>query len=140
MSLFIELRRRNVFRIAGIYAVVGWVLMQVAGTLEASLNLPEWFDSVITAGLLIGYPIALLLSWVFEMTPEGVKRTEDLPNDTESPAAENNALEKTLKDKEIVDASIAVLPFADLSQAGDQEYFSDGISEEILNVLFALRV
>jgi hypothetical protein len=91
MSLFIELRRRNVFRIAGIYAVVGWVLMQVAGTLEASLNLPEWFDSVITAGLLIGYPIALLLSWVFEMTPEGVKRTEDLPNDTESPAAENNA-------------------------------------------------
>ena len=69
MSIFNELKRRNVIRIAGIYAVVAWILMQVAGTLEESLKLPEWFDSVVTAGLMIGFPIALLLAWAFEMTP-----------------------------------------------------------------------
>jgi len=78
MNLFKELKRRNVFRIAGIYAVVAWILMQVAGTLEASLKLPEWFDSVITSALIIGFPIALLLAWAFEMTPEGMRRTEEL--------------------------------------------------------------
>jgi TolB-like protein/Tfp pilus assembly protein PilF len=77
-KLFTELRRRNIFRVAGVYAVVGWILMQVAGTLENSLNLPDWFDSTITATLLIGFPIAMLLAWAFEMTPEGVKRTEEV--------------------------------------------------------------
>ena len=183
MNLFSELKRRNVFRIAGIYAVVGWILMQVAGTLEESLNLPAWFDSVITAGLLIGFPIALLLAWAFEMTPEGVKPTEALEGDsniassskkmdsviivgivlilalglwqqmtkpvftqakaTETKTTDTKAVSSTKKNTpikiakeiEIVDASIAVLPFTDLSKNGDQEYFSDGISEEILNVL-----
>ena len=77
MNTFLaELRRRNIFRVAGVYAVVGWILMQVAGALEASLHLPDWFDSAITAALLIGFPLAMLLAWAFEMTPEGVKRTE----------------------------------------------------------------
>jgi len=188
MSLFKELKRRNVFRVAGIYAVVGWILMQVASSLEASLKLPEWFDSVITAGLLIGFPIAVLLAWAFEMTPEGVKRTEDESQDNQSVTSnkmdgliligivailgmgiwqqmspkqgdsrlrgndeiveDNNRINQNNRpvipakagiQKEepetILDNSIAVLPFADLSQAGDQEYFSDGIAEEILNVL-----
>ena len=77
-KLLTELRRRNIFRVAGVYAVVGWILMQVAGALETSLKLPDWFDSAITAALLIGFPIAILLAWAFEMTPEGVKRTEDV--------------------------------------------------------------
>ena len=76
-KFFAELKRRNVVRVAGIYAVVGWLLLQIASTLEDSLNLPSWFDSMITATLLIGLPIALLLAWAFEMTPEGVRRTED---------------------------------------------------------------
>ena len=183
MNLFNELKRRNVFRIAGIYAVVGWILMQVAGTLEESLNLPVWFDSVITAGLLIGFPVALLLAWAFEMTPEGVKPTESVEGDANTassskkmdsviivgivlilvlglwqqmtkpvmtqskateiktteiktvPSAEIRSPIKIVKEAEIVDASIAVLAFSDLSQAGDQGYFSDGIAEEILNVL-----
>ena len=183
MSLFNELKRRNVFRIAGIYAVVGWILMQVAGTLEESLNLPAWFDSVITAGLLIGFPIALLLAWAFEMTPEGVKPTELLSEDESSlPSSKKmegliligivavlgmgtwqqmnddpqdsvnhkNTTQNDIKSKfsttfdissdksaelAISPNSIAVLPFKDLSQAGDQEYFSDGMAEEIINVL-----
>jgi len=177
MNLFNELKRRNVFRIAGIYAVVGWILMQVAGTLEASLRLPEWFDSVITAGLLIGFPIALLFAWAFEMTPDGVKPTEScdaenssvpskkidsviivgitlilalglwqqmskpVVSQTKSTEAKTilstakKAPIKIAKETEILDASIAVLPFKDLSPAGDQEYFSDGMAEEILNVL-----
>jgi len=75
-KLFTELRRRNLFRVAGVYAVVGWVLMQLAGVLENALDLPSWFDTIVVSFLLIGFPIALLLAWAFEMTPEGVKRTE----------------------------------------------------------------
>ena len=176
MNLFKELKRRNVFRIAGIYAVVAWILMQVAGTLEASLKLPEWFDSVVTAGLMIGFPIALLLAWAFEMTPNGVKRTSDgtdeqlvstskidglillgiiiviglgiwqqmNPKQQDSgditDSKNNNSVipVKTgiQKPKETIQPnSIAVLPFTDLSPNKDQEYFSDGMAEEILNVL-----
>jgi len=180
VNLFNELKRRNVFRIAGIYAVVGWILMQVAGTLEASLRLPEWFDSVITAGILLVFPIALLLAWAFEMTPEGVKPTE-LLSEEQSPEASSKKMEGLIligivavlgmgawqqmnndsekqknieksniksglltksdlsnkeNDEQIISPnSIAVLPFKDLSQAGDQEYFSDGMAEEIINVL-----
>ena len=76
MNLWKELRRRNVFRVAGVYAVVGWLLMQVAIALESSLSLPDWFDGVVVSLLLIGFPVAVLLAWAFEMTPDGVQRTE----------------------------------------------------------------
>lgn len=183
MSLFSELKRRNIFRVAGFYAVVGWVLVQVAASLEEAIGLPHWFDGLIVATLLVGFPIALLLTWAFEMTPEGVKRTEALADgETVVPAGrkmdgaivvglvavvalgawqqltrpevvyvnqgqavtgqqavpEDNETSQALPVKlkqEIDAASIAVLPFTDLSPGKDQEYFSDGISEEILNVL-----
>ncbi len=77
-NFFAELRRRNVVRVAGVYAVVAWVLIQIATTLEESMSLPAWFDGLIVALLLIGLPIALLLAWAFEMTPDGVVRTEDV--------------------------------------------------------------
>lgn len=150
--------------------------MQAAALLENSMHLPSWFDSAVTAALLLGFPIAMLLTWAFEMTPEGVKRTE-LLEDGETVASSGRNMDGLIvlglaavlglgayqqmtkpdvvyveKDGtapieasivpvlpelgvEISDASIAVLPFADLSPAGDQEYFSDGIAEEILNVL-----
>ena len=168
-SLFAELKRRNVIRVAGVYAVVGWVLAQIATTLEEALGLPAWFDAVIVALLLLGLPIALVLAWAFELTPDGVVRTEDVPEGASITPDTGRKLDYTIvaglvvlgamivwqqlstepqvtavntdtpEPAAVADianaASIAVLPFADLSPAGDQEYFSDGISEEILNVL-----
>lgn len=166
-NLFSELKRRNVIRVAGVYAVVGWVLAQIATTLEDALGLPAWFDGVIVALLLLGLPIALVLAWAFELTPDGVLRTEDVPDGASITSATGRKLDFTIvaglvllagmifwqqttktdsptvavapTDAVVAEASIAVLPFADLSQAGDQEYFSDGISEEILNVLVGVE-
>ena len=176
-NFFAELRRRNVFRVAGVYAVVGWVLTQIATTLEDAMQLPSWFDGVIVAMLLVGFPIALVFAWAFELTPEGVVRTSAVPEGESitdvtgrrldyaiiaglvvlvalsalrfgepppSTAAEavtsadapGTLAEFAPRDETAIsDASIAVLPFTDLSPDGDQEYFSDGIAEEILNVL-----
>lgn len=78
-NFFKELRERNVVRVAGVYAVAGWVLVQIATTLEESMNLPAWFDGLVVALLLIGLPVALILAWAFELTPDGVVRTEDVP-------------------------------------------------------------
>ncbi len=181
-NLWTELRRRNVFRVAGVYAVAGWLLAQIAATLENGIGLPSWFDGFIIATLLIGFPVALILAWAFELTPEGVKLTANVPEGEsiapktgrkldyailagvalvaalfvadrltpEKPAAVRSgavaradgdakppaALDKPAEAKAPPPAaSIAVLPFADLSQEGDQAYFSDGVAEEILNVL-----
>jgi TolB-like protein len=78
-NFFQELRRRNVVRVAGVYVVVGWLLVQIATTLEESIGLPSWFDGLIVALLLIGLPVALIFAWAFELTPEGVVRTEAVP-------------------------------------------------------------
>ena len=172
-NIFNELRRRNVFRIAGVYAVVGWLLAQVSVTLETAIGLPPWFDGFVIALLLIGFPIALILAWAFEMTPEGMKLTAAVPESESIHAKTGKKLdyviigglalvvviigadrmmpEQTIAANNIGDASnasrtanaapeisaatIAVLPFTDLSPDKDQEYFADGISEEILNVL-----
>ena len=171
MSIFSELQRRNVFRVAGMYAVVGWVLAQISTTLEESLALPVWFDALIVALLLLGLPIALVFAWAFELTPEGVVKTEAVPEGESITADTGRKLDYAIvaglvalglmigwqmlskspvenggeqatqitgsnEDKE---PTIAVLPFADLSAEGDQEYFSDGIAEEILNVLVSVE-
>ena len=160
---------------ASIYAIVGWVLVQVAGALEDAIGLPAWFDGMVVALLLIGLPIALLLTWAFEMTPEGVRRTAALTageavgssnhkmdvliimgliavlglgayqqfnpaeviyiDSTSEQAGSVNPISQATEKTEVDDASIAVLPFADLSPNKDQDYFSDGIAEELLNVL-----
>mgnify|MGYP001826105623 CR=1 FL=1 len=168
MGLFAELKRRNVIRVAGVYIVVGWILVQVATALEESIGLPSWFDGLIVALLLIGLPVALIFAWAFELTPEGVVRTEAVPEarsittetgrkldfalsiaivalvivivwqvstKTDSPVVVPTAEAPTVGEPAPVDASVAVLPFADMSPAGDQEYFSDGLTEEILNLL-----
>ncbi len=84
-SLFEEFRKRHVIRVAGMYAVAGWVLIEVGMALETTLNLPAWFDTVVTVLVLIGFPIALLLAWAFDITPEGVKRT---PSSSDDPGAD----------------------------------------------------
>lgn len=74
-NLFSELKRRNIFRVIGVYAVVGWLLIQMGIALETSLDMPSWFDKLVTTLVLIGFPVAMVLAWAFEMTPDGVKPT-----------------------------------------------------------------
>lgn len=160
--LFAELRRRNVFRVAGVYAVIGWLLAQAAGVLENALTMPGWFDTVIVSALLLGFPVALVFAWAFELTPDGVKLTANVPaGESIAPKTgrrldyailaglaavvivviadrltpERSGASAAAPAAASTEASIAVLPFADLSPARDQEYFADGVSEEILNVL-----
>ena len=74
MSLFAELKRRNVVRMAMLYVVASWILLQVADVLFEALELPSAWDRLVLALVILGFPIALIFSWVFEMTPEGLKR------------------------------------------------------------------
>jgi TolB-like protein/Tfp pilus assembly protein PilF len=80
-KLLTELRRRNIFRVAGVYAVVGWILAQITSLAADSFGAPDWVMKMIIVTLAVGFPIALLLAWAFEMTPEGVKRTEAVDED-----------------------------------------------------------
>jgi TolB-like protein/Tfp pilus assembly protein PilF len=170
MSLFAELKRRNVFKVGAAYVVVSWLLIQAAGVLEPALLLPDWVDRVVTVFLLIGFPIVLIFAWAFEMTPEGLKLERDVDRSESITPKTGKKLEHATigalalalvvvgiqhfseDDHEnepaserpgALPTSIAVLPFEDFSEAKDQEYFSRGISEEILNLLAktnALRV
>jgi len=128
MSFFAELRRRNVFKVGIAYAIVAWLIAQVIAVVHNPLHLPEWFDTAVIVFLIIGFPVALLFTWAFELTPEGVQRTGQLSASTTAAAGDITATAPA-------EQSIAVLPFADMSPDKDQEYFSDGISEELLNSL-----
>ena len=77
-NIFSEMRRRNIFRVAGSYAVIGWIIMQVIAVMTPALNLPDWLDSFFALLIIAGFPIALFFAWAFELTPEGVKRTEEV--------------------------------------------------------------
>jgi TolB-like protein/Tfp pilus assembly protein PilF len=163
-SLFQELKRRNVVRVSVAYIVVSWLLIQAAGVLEPALLLPDWLDRVVTVLLLIGFPVVIIFAWAFELTPDGVKLTRDVDRSQSITHVTGKKLEYLtiaalslvvvfflLKDympsgggtvaAEPVAAqpaqptSIAVLPFEDFSEKGDQQYFSRGIAEEILNLL-----
>src|SRR5437879_12597656 len=76
--LFAELKRRNVYKVAVAYAVVGWLLVQVATQVFPFLEIPNWVVRLVIALVMIGFPIALVIAWAFEATPEGIKRTEDV--------------------------------------------------------------
>jgi pentatricopeptide repeat protein len=156
-----ELRRRNVIRVAAAYLVVGWLVMQVISIIAAAAALPEWADGVALILLLAGMPVALFIAWAFEMTPDGLKPTTAVAEGESIAPRTGRVLDYAIiaglvflvaligwqqmapgsagPSRAIAGsstgASVAVLPFIDLSAAGDQEFFSDGISEEILNVL-----
>ena len=161
-SFFAELKRRSVFKVAVAYAVVSWLLAQVVTAIEEPLSLPPWFDTGIIVLLLIGLPVALILAWAFELTPEGVKKTEEVDRAQSIAASTGQRLNYTITaalvaalgyfiwesrfsgpdigDSDQVtgvatDKAIAVLPFINISADLEQEFFSDGISEELLNVL-----
>lgn len=160
-----ELRYRNVFRVAIAYIVAGWLLAQVADLAADAFNAPEWFMQMLIVVLLLGLPIALFLAWAYELTPEGVKRASDLPEDaSKDPRSKSQLNRITLValivavtwlgwDKlqqpdippatdvaaEVGDKSIAVLPFADFSPDSDHAWFADGLTDEILNALARTR-
>ncbi len=85
-SLFTELRRRNVFKVGAAYAIVAWLLIEVSSVLLPTFNAPEWIMQVFTLFVILGFPVALLLAWAYEMTPEGIKADADVPRDSITPA------------------------------------------------------
>jgi adenylate cyclase len=173
VSLFEELKRRNVIRVGIAYVVSAWLLLQAADVVLNNFELPGWIFGTVLLILAIGLPVALLLAWAFELTPEGIRkekeidRSQSITNSTGRRMDRHIIIALTLalglfaidkfvldpaRDKEMAEAaaeqarneapaagisenSIAVLPFADMSPAADQQYFSDGIAEELLNAL-----
>ena len=134
-----ELSRRKVVRVAMFYGVVAWVLIQLADVIFPALALPEWTIRLFVILAIMGLPLALLLSWFFDLTPEGVTRTESL-DEAATPQASGSAPQAApVVGAAPSEKSIAVLPFVDMSESGDSEYFSDGVTEEILNALTRVR-
>jgi TolB-like protein len=129
VKLFSEIKRRQVVQAAVAYAVVGWLLIQLAIALEASLELPSHIDRWVTVGVIAGFPAAILLAWLFDISLSGIRLTPE----TNQKATSTEAASKTAAPPP--QHSIAVLPFADMSPDGDQEYLGDGVAEEILNAL-----
>ena len=138
-----ELRRRRVFRVIILYAVVGWVVIEVAATMLPGLHLPDWSVTLVIALVVLGFPLAVFMGWVFDVGPHGIERTPPAPSASATAASVAPAPPVTQVDKPPVKASderhsIAVLPFVNMSGDPENEYFSDGISEEILNLLTKL--
>jgi adenylate cyclase len=161
-NLFEELKRRNVFRVTIAYIAVAWLILQVADVVLGNISAPAWLFQALMFFLAIGFPVAILFAWAYELTPEGIKREREVDRSQsvtqetgqklnrmiiavlfvavgfllvdkfmlrestpETPATANTTMEK----------SVAVLPFVALSSGTDDEYFADGLTEEILNSL-----
>jgi len=166
MSFFDELKRRNVIRVGFAYIIVGWVIAQIAEFAFENFGAPDWVLKSVVVVLLLGLPLALLFAWAFEMTPDGLKREADVDRSqsitpqtgrklnhviiailvlavgwfafdkfyTNSPSTSAEPIpEATVQNK-----SVAVLPFVAMSSGPDDEYFADGLTEEILNSLAQL--
>jgi TolB-like protein len=163
-NFFVELKRRNVIRMAGLYLVGAWLLIQVASTVLPTFDVPTWAIRGLIIIVALGFIPTLIVSWVFEMTPEGLKRDQEVPPEQSiAPQTARRmdrmiiavlvlalayfALDKFVlgprragapnesSSSAINSQSIAVLPFVNMSSDKEQEYFSDGLSEELLNQL-----
>ncbi len=133
-SLLGELKRRQVFKVGATYSVVAFVVIQVADVLEEALRLPDGTLTTVTVIAILGFPIALLLAWVYELTDQGVKMDDDV---TREQALVTTPQALTADDVER--RSIAVLPFANLSADDDSDYFSDGVTDDIISSLSRIR-
>ena len=160
-NFFAELKRRNVYKVAIAYAVAGWLVMQVCATIVPALHLPDGITTAVVVLVLLGFPIALVIAWAFEMTPDGMKRTANVPADLVNPQwsrrkfisllavlvmlaagllafqllRSSNRRSDTDPKPATSSKSIAVLPFASLSEDKANAYFADGIQDEILTRL-----
>jgi len=156
-NFFSELKRRNVYKVAVAYIVAGWALSQGIAQVFPVFDVPNWIIRLIVLLIIIGFPVAVVLAWAFEITPEGIKRTEDVDRAFEGRAKSRawiyiviaGALfsiglfmlgrygfrEKVSSSNEALAKSIAVLPFGNLSRDPDNEYFAAGIQDEIITRL-----
>jgi TolB-like protein len=155
MGLVSELRRRNVFRMAALYLVSAWLVLQVVDVLGAILVWPLWTGQVALAILAVGFPIALIISWFYEVTPAGVRREEEEPTAATAASPHGRAVDFVIisvlcaavlvfaYDKwwpqESVERAIVVRPFENLSGDPEQDYFSDGIADDTRNLLADIR-
>ncbi len=161
MSFIDELRRRNVFRVGIAYAIATWVLLQITEVITPILGLPGWAPKLIFVILAVGFVPALIFAWAFELTPEGIKKEKDVDRSESITHHTGRKLDfaiiavlvlavgllladrfsgKPAPDAEqVTNKSIAVLPFVNISSDKEQEYFSDGITEEILNALASVK-
>jgi TolB-like protein/cytochrome c-type biogenesis protein CcmH/NrfG len=167
-SFFTELKRRNVYKVAVAYAVVGWLIAQIATQIFPFLEIPNWAIRLVILLIVIGFPIALVIAWAFEATPEGIKRTEvadAMPTTAAQKkhawiyvvvlgavlsiglfllgrfTARNNPASRaseSVAGSSIPQKSIAVLPFENLSDDKNAAYFADGIQDEILTKLASI--
>ena len=173
-SVWGELRRRNVVRVAVAYAITSWLILQLTDVLIPLLTLPEWVGKLVLLMLVVGFPLALFLAWAYELTPEGLKKEKDVDRSQSityvtgrkldfiiiavlalalvyfaydkfllEPTGDETAVRATTQPSDPAGAerselSIAVLPFVNMSSDPEQEFFSDGISEELLNMLAQL--
>ena len=157
MNFFSELKRRNVYKVGVAYIVAGWALSQGIAQVFPVFDIPNWVIRLIVLLIIIGFPVALALAWAFELTPEGLKRTEDVDLAAQPRAKSRvwiyiviaGALfsiglfmlgrygfrEKASSSNEPLAKSIAVLPFGNLSRDPDNEYFAAGIQDEIITRL-----
>ena len=161
-SLFTELKRRNVFRVAAAYAVVGWLAVEIASVVLPALLAPEWVHRVLTFLVILGFPIVLIFAWAYELTAEGLKREKDVDRSqsitpqtgrkldfmvigllsvaliyfvsTHDWSGESDAVVQT-SGEETSRASVAVLPFANRSALADDAFFAEGIHDDILTSL-----
>jgi TolB-like protein/Tfp pilus assembly protein PilF len=156
-NFFAELKRRNVYKVAIAYAVVAWLLMQVASQIFPFFEIPNWAVRLVVLLLVIGFPVALILAWAFELTPEGIKRAEDVDVSKSVSRKTGRKLDFFIiavlllvisillfqrfhpsvspAGSSALEKSIAVLPFENLSEDKANAYFADGIQEEILTRL-----
>src|SRR5213082_477118 len=132
-NFFAELKRRNVYRVAIAYAVVAWLLMQVASQIFPFFEIPSWAVRLVVLLLILGFPIALVLAWAFDLTPEGLKRTEWA--DRRPSRSSRNKAGRQTKSVKVPAKSIAVMPFENRSEDKANAYFADGIQDEILTLL-----
>jgi len=150
------LKRRNVVKVAVAYAIVGWLLVQIADTFFPALQLPEWTVTLIAGLVILGFPIALILSWAYELTPDGMKRSREVEATESIIHVTGRKLDFAIIGALVVALgfvvynyvledvggvlpnSVAVLPFENLSPDPDNAYFAAGIHEEILNQLAKL--
>jgi len=156
-NLFSELKRRNVYKVAVAYAVISWLLIQAASILLPTFEAPAWVMKAFVVFLALGFAVAVFVAWAFEMTPEGMKRTENVPPDEVIPQWSKRKFAALIVSVAVIAAglfvfqltrkssstsappadnkSIAVLPFENLSSDKENAYFAEGIQDEILTRL-----